>query len=220
MKRIIFFDLDGTLTDAGPGIKACINYALNKMNFKKLGMVSDWVVGPSLWGTFKKLGIPEENLNEAVNLYRERYNVKGYLENSVYLGIPGQLAMLLEMGYVLSLATSKPTVSASAILEYFDLTRYFSYEFGSNLDGSLSDKSILLKHALAVTGFEPNNALMIGDRQYDIIGAKSNLIKTVGVSYGYGSTKELREAGADLLVEKPADLAKAVQKLLPMQAKR
>ena len=216
MKRIIFFDLDGTLTDAGPGIKACINYALNKMNFKNLGMDSDWVVGPSLWGTFKKLGIPEENLNEAVNLYRERYNVKGYLENSVYLGIPGQLAMLLEMGYVLSLATSKPTVSASAILEYFDLTRYFSYEFGSNLDGSLSDKSILLKHALAVTGFEPNNALMIGDRQYDIIGAKSNLIKSVGVSYGYGSTNELREAGADLLVEKPAELAKAVQKLLPM----
>ena len=216
MKRIIFFDLDGTLTDAGPGIKACINYALNKMNFKKLGMDSDWVVGPSLWGTFKKLGIPEENLNEAVNLYRERYNVKGYLENSVYLGIPGQLAMLLEMGYVLSLATSKPTVSASAILEYFDLTRYFSYEFGSNLDGSLSDKSILLKHALAVTGFEPNNALMIGDRQYDIIGAKSNLIKSVGVSYGYGSTNELREAGADLLIEKPAELAKAVQKLLPM----
>ena len=216
MKRIIFFDLDGTLTDAGPGIKACINYALNKMNFKKLGMDSDWVVGPSLWGTFKKLGIPEENLNEAVNLYRERYNVKGYLENSVYVGIPGQLAMLLEMGYVLSLATSKPTVSASAILEYFDLTRYFSYEFGSNLDGSLSDKSILLKQALTVTGFEPNNALMIGDRQYDIIGAKSNLIKSVGVSYGYGSTNELREAGADLLVEKPEELAKAVQKLLPM----
>ena len=216
MKRIIFFDLDGTLTDAGPGIKACINYALNKMNFKKLGMDSDWVVGPSLWGTFKKLGIPGENLDEAVNLYRERYNVKGYLENSVYLGIPGQLAMLLEMGYVLSLATSKPTVSASAILEYFDLTRYFSYEFGSNLDGSLSDKSILLKHALAVTGFEPNNALMIGDRQYDIIGAKSNLIKSVGVSYGYGSANELREAGADLLIEKPAELAKAVQKLLPM----
>ena len=216
MKRIIFFDLDGTLTDAGPGIKACINYALDKMNFKKLGMDSDWVVGPSLWGTFMKLGIPEENLNEAVNFYRERYNVKGYLENSVYVGIPSQLAMLIEMGYVLSLATSKPTVSASAILEYFDLTRYFSYEFGSNLDGSLSDKSILLKHALAVTGFESNNALMIGDRQYDIIGAKSNLIKSVGVSYGYGSTNELREAGADLLVEKPAELAKAVQKLLPM----
>ena len=216
MKRIIFFDLDGTLTDAGPGIKACINYALNKMNFKKLGMDSDWVVGPSLWGTFKKLGIPEENLNEAVNLYRERYNVKGYLENSVYVGIPGQLAMLLEMGYVLSLATSKPTVSASAIIEYFNLKQYFLYEFGSNLDGSLSDKSILLKHALAVTGFEPDNALMIGDRQYDIIGAKSNLIKSVGVSYGYGSANELREAGADLLIEKPAELAKAVQKLLPM----
>ena len=112
-------------TDAGPGIKACINYALDKLNFEKLGMNSDWVVGPSLWGTFKTLGIPEENLNEAVNLYRERYNVKGYLENSVYLGIPGQLAILLEMGYVLSLATSKPTVSARAIIEYFNLKQYF-----------------------------------------------------------------------------------------------
>ncbi len=119
MRRIIYFDLDGTLTDAGPGIKACINYALDKMNFEKLGVDSDWVVGPSLWGTFKKLGIPEENLDEAVNLYRERYNVKGYLENSVYAGISGQLAMLVEMGYVLSLATSKPTVSASAIIRVF-----------------------------------------------------------------------------------------------------
>ena len=216
MRRIIYFDLDGTLTDAGPGIKASINYALDKMNFEKLGVDSDWVVGPSLWGTFKKLGIPEENLDEAVNLYRERYNVKGYLENSVYVGIPGQLAMLLEMGYVLSLATSKPTVSASAILEYFDLTKYFSYEFGSNLDGSLSDKSVLLKHALAVTGFEPNNALMIGDRQYDIIGAKSNLISSVGVSYGYGSINELREAGADCLIKETRELATVVNKLLPI----
>tara|TARA_B100000676_G_scaffold204632_1_gene200865 strand:+ start:173 stop:823 length:651 start_codon:yes stop_codon:yes gene_type:complete len=216
LRRIVFFDLDGTLTDAGPGIKACINYALDKMNFEKLGVNSDWVVGPSLWGTFKKLGVPEENLNEAVNLYRERYNVKGYVENSVYVGIPGQLTKLQEMGYVLSLATSKPTVSANAILEYFELTKYFSYEFGSNLDGSLSDKSTLLKHALTVTGFEPKNAIMIGDRQYDIIGAKSNLIKSVGVSYGYGSITELRKAGADLLIEKPADLAKTVQKLLPI----
>ena len=216
MRRIIFFDLDGTLTDAGPGIKACINYALDKMNIEQLGMDSDWVVGPSLWGTFRKLGISEENLDKAVNFYRERYNIKGYVENSVYIGIPDQLAILLEMGYVLGLATSKPTVSASAILEYFELTQYFSYEFGSNLDGSLSDKSILLKHALTVTGFEPNNALMIGDRQYDIIGAKSNLIKSVGVSYGYGSKNELKEAGADLLIDKPAELVTAVEKLLPI----
>ena len=216
MRRIIFFDLDGTLTDAGPGIKACINYALDKMNIEQLGMDSDWVVGPSLWGTFRKLGISEENLDQAVNFYRERYNIKGYVENSVYIGIPDQLAILLEMGYVLGLATSKPTVSASAILEYFELTQYFSYEFGSNLDGSLSDKSILLKHALTVTGFEPNNALMIGDRQYDIIGAKSNLIKSVGVSYGYGSKNELKEAGADLLIDKPAELVTAVEKLLPI----
>jgi len=216
LRRIIFFDLDGTLTDAGPGIKACINYALDKMNIEQLGMDSDWVVGPSLWGTFRKLGISEENLDQAVNFYRERYNIKGYVENSVYIGIPDQLAILLEMGYVLGLATSKPTVSASAILEYFELTQYFSYEFGSNLDGSLSDKSILLKHALTVTGFEPNNALMIGDRQYDIIGAKSNLIKSVGVSYGYGSKNELKEAGADLLIDKPAELVTAVEKLLPI----
>ena len=91
MRRIIFFDLDGTLTDAGPGIKACINYALGKMKLEKLGPESDWVVGPSLWGTFNKLGVPEEDLNNAVDLYRERYDVKGYIENSVYTGIPEQL---------------------------------------------------------------------------------------------------------------------------------
>ena len=216
MRRTIFFDLDGTLTDAGPGIKACINYALDKMKLEKLGPESDWVVGPSLWGTFNKLGVPEEDLNNAVDLYRERYNVKGYIENSVYTGIPEQLSELKSMGYMLGVATSKPTASAISILEYFQLSRYFSYQFGSNLDGSLSDKSSLLQHALSTTGSQPSDALMIGDRRYDIIGAKSNLIKSIGVSYGYGSINELREAGADCLIKETSELATVVNKLLPI----
>ena len=216
MRRIIFFDLDGTLTDAGPGIKACINYALDKMKLEKLGPESDWVVGPSLWGTFNKLGVPEEDLNYAVDLYRERYDVKGYIENSVYTGIPEQLSELKSMGYVLGVATSKPTASAISILEYFQLSRYFSYQFGSNLDGSLSDKSSLLQQALSTTGSQPSDALMIGDRRYDIIGAKSNLIKSIGVSYGYGSINELRAAGADCLIKETRELATVVNKLLPI----
>ena len=216
MRRIIFFDLDGTLTDAGPGIKACINYALDKMKLEKLGPESDWVVGPSLWGTFNKLGVPEEDLNYAVDLYRERYDVNGYIENSVYTGIPEQLSELKSMGYMLGVATSKPIASAISILEYFQLSRYFSYQFGSNLDGSLSDKSSLLQHALSTTGSQPNDALMIGDRRYDIIGAKSNLIKSIGVSYGYGSINELREAGADCLIKETRELATVVNKLLPI----
>ena len=216
MRRIVFFDLDGTLTDSGPGIKASINYALNKMNIDELGWDSDWVVGPSLWGTFKKLGVIEERLDEAVSLYRDRYNVKGYIENSVYEGIPDQLATLKSMGYLLCVATAKPTISAISILEYFKLRQHFSFEFGSNLDGSLSDKSALLKHALEVTSIDPKDSLMIGDREYDILGAKSNLIKSIGVSYGYGSKNELKEAHADFLIETPVELVGAVEQLLPI----
>lgn len=216
MRHIVFFDLDGTLTDSGPGIKASINYALNKMNIAELGWDSDWVVGPSLWGTFKKLGVIEERLDEAVSLYRDRYNVKGYIENSVYEGIPDQLATLKSMGYLLCVATAKPTISAISILEYFKLRQHFSFEFGSNLDGSLSDKSALLKHALEVTSIDPKDSLMIGDREYDILGAKSNLIKSIGVSYGYGSKNELKEAHADFLIETPVELVGAVEQLLPI----
>ena len=186
------------------------------MKLQKLGSESDWVVGPSLWGTFNKLGVPEEDLNYAVDLYRERYDVKGYIENSVYTGIPEQLSKLKSMGYMLGVATSKPTASAISILEYFQLSRYFSYQFGSNLDGSLSDKSSLLQHALSTTGSQPSDALMIGDRRYDIIGAKSNLIKSIGVSYGYGSINELRAAGADCLIKETRELAIVVNKLLPI----
>ena len=216
MRHIVFFDLDGTLTDSGPGIKASINYALNKMNIAELGWDSDWVVGPSLWGTFKKLGVIEERLDEAVSLYRDRYNVKGYIENSVYEGIPDQLATLKSIGYLLSIATAKPTISAISILEYFKLRQHFSFEFGSSLDGSLSDKSALLKHALEVTSIDPKDSLMIGDREYDILGAKSNLIKSIGVSYGYGSKNELKEAHADFLIETPVELVGAVEQLLPI----
>ena len=181
-----------------------------------MGWDSDWVVGPSLWGTFKKLGVIEERLDEAVNLYRDRYNVKGYIENSVYEGIPDQLATLRSMGYDLCVATAKPTISAISILKYFELRQHFSYEFGSNLDGSLSDKSALLKHALEVTGIDPKDSLMIGDREYDIFGAKSNLIKSIGVSYGYGRKNELKEAYADCLIETPLELVGAVKQLLPI----
>ncbi|NCV30189.1 MAG: HAD family hydrolase, partial [Rhodobacteraceae bacterium] len=107
MSKVIFLDLDGTLTDAGPGIKNCFNYALERMGLPEIRTNNDWIVGPPLWDSFAKVGVADDQLDQAVDLYRERYRDIGYLENALYDGVLDQLSRLKERSFALCLATSK-----------------------------------------------------------------------------------------------------------------
>ena len=106
MSKVIFLDLDGTLTDAGPGIKNCFNYALDKMGLPEITANNDWIVGPPLWDSFAKVGVVQEQLDHAVDLYRERYRDVGCLENALYAGVLEQLSNLKDHNFTLCLATS------------------------------------------------------------------------------------------------------------------
>jgi len=207
LNKVIFLDLDGTLTDAGPGIKNCVNYALDKMGFPILESNNDWIVGPPLWDSFAKLGIAQDQLDHAVDLYRERYRDIGYLENALYDGVLDQLSRLKDHKFRLCLATSKPADYAVKITAHFGIDRYLECQFGSELDGTRSAKAELLEHGLGITHTTANNAVMVGDRSFDIIGAHANGIAAFGVLYGYGTKDELNGAGADGLIENPCDLA-------------
>ena len=214
---VVFLDLDGTLTDSGPGILNCVSYALEKMQMPPFEGNRSWMIGPPLWPTFEILGVSKENLDHAVALYRERYTDVGWSENSLYEGILEQLSILKDQGYTLCIATSKPHSYAEKITAHFGISEYMTDEFGSELDGTRSDKTSLLAHGLGVTGALAENSLMIGDRSYDVIGAKNNGIKVVGASYGYGGNTELIEAGADALIFNVTELSSAVTSLLPLK---
>ncbi len=203
----VLFDLDGTLTDSKEGIIACIRFALLKLDIeidKAINLES--YIGPTLRDTFAELCGNDEAAEKAVSLYRERFSTLGLFENRVYDGIPECLTQLLERADSIYVATSKPTIYSKQIIEHFNLSQYFDAVYGSNLDGSLSDKTDLLGHILKSEGLSPEDTVMIGDRSFDMIGAKNHGLKAVGVLWGFGSEKELKHAGADVLCHHPNDI--------------
>ena len=202
----IFFDLDGTLTDPKPGITRSIQYALQKLEHPAIPTEDEltWCIGPPLRASFAKILGREEFADRAVSLYRERFSDIGLYENGVYDGISEVLTTLSRSGQRLFVATSKPHVFAERIVEHFGLRHHFEHVFGAELDGTRVEKSDLLEYALKQAAVDPAKTLMIGDRSHDMVGAKNNGMKGIGVLYGYGSRDELLEAGAHHVCATPA----------------
>ena len=194
----IYFDLDGTLTDPKPGITRSIQYALRKLDHHTIPTEDEltWCIGPPLRASFVKILGTEDTADLAVSLYRERFSDIGLYENGVYDGIDDVLTTLGQSGRRLFVATSKAHVFADRIIDHFGLRHHFEHVFGSELDGTRVDKSHLLAYALKTASVDPSKTLMIGDRSHDMIGARNNGIRGIGVLYGYGSRDELVGAGA------------------------
>lgn len=192
-----FFDLDGTLTDPKPGITRSIQFALDKLD-RDVPTEDElvWCIGPPLLESFEKMLGDSRLAATALKFYRERFSDKGLYEYRVYAGIEHTLTVLRDSGRRLFIATSKPTIYATRIVEHFEMGIYFERVFGSGLDGARSDKTELLSHALDETGGVARKVIMIGDRAHDMIGARNNGMTSVGVLYGYGSRGELVAAGA------------------------
>jgi len=205
----ILFDLDGTLTDPYQGITKCIVYALEKLG-REAPPQTDlrWCIGPPLKGSFAKLlSTDDENLvEEAVALYRDRFSTVGLFENEVYDQIPELLKSLQKNGHRLYVATAKPTVYAKQIIKYFDLQQYFISIYGSELDGVRTDKVDLISHILQSEEISSSEALMVGDRKYDMIGAKANGVRSIGVLWGYGTKEELETSNAQVCISHPKEL--------------
>jgi phosphoglycolate phosphatase len=200
----IFFDLDGTLTDPKPGITGSIQYALQKLD-RPVPSQDEliWCIGPPLRASFVTMLGGESQADLAVSFYRERFADVGLYENRVYPDIRDVLATLGQSRRRMFVATSKPRIFAERIIDHFGLTGHFERVFGSELDGTRVHKTDLLAYALEETGVNPSQAVMIGDRSHDVIGAKNNGIGAIGVLYGYGSKEELIEAGASHVCATP-----------------
>ena len=213
MYRYYFFDLDGTLTDPGAGITNSVMYSLRKMGREVYAREELYrFIGPPLLESYMDFcGFSREQAEKAIVYYREYFSEKGIFENEVYEGIPDLLAALKSGGKKLVLATSKPEPFAVRILKHFGLYPYFDVIGAATMDGSRSRKEDVIAWALEAVGEGAGDRaeiLMVGDREQDIYGAKVNGIDSAGVLYGYGGEEELRVAGADYLVKRPADILK------------
>ena len=206
MPKTILFDLDGTLTDSGEGIiksSAMVleKYGLPVPSYEEMRVF----VGPPLHETFHKFGVPKEKCDDAVELYRVRYNTVGLFENFPYPGIRELLEALKAQGHRLFVATSKPEEMSVRILEHFDLAKYFEIIAGATLDRSRLEKSDVIAYLLQQAG-SVENCIMIGDTVFDVVGAAAHKIPTIGVAWGYGKVEDIKNAGAMAIAETPEQL--------------
>ena len=202
------FDLDGTLTDPGLGIKNSIRYALKKFGLPSLTEGElDAFVGPPLMESFEKYcGVDREKAMEMVLSYREYFAEKGIFENRLYDDVEETLRELVSRGAKLYVATSKPEVYAKTILSHFEIDRYFTFVGGSTMAETRTKKAEVVAHVLKSMNIDPKkeSCVMVGDRIYDIQGGKDSGLDTIGVLFGYGGREEL--SSADHLIASFDDL--------------
>jgi Predicted phosphatases len=206
--KYILFDLDGTITNPELGITNAYRAAITGLGLEmpsKAFLRS--LIGPPLEDAFaKNLQLAETDVKVAVTYFRTYFETTGIEENVEYAGVELMLQTLKERGKELFIATSKPEVFAKRVIENFALTAYFSGIYGSNLDGTRSDKAEVIKYAIESADISAENAIMIGDREHDIIGAQRNSIPAIGVTYGFGAKEQLILSGAAQIVDSPLEL--------------
>jgi phosphoglycolate phosphatase len=205
----VLFDLDGTLTDPRQGIVASLQHAFSTIGVavpSEEALVA-WI-GPPLHRAFRQhFGVERAALVEpAVAAYRERFRSVGLFENVIYPGIAAGLGELVLNRFRLFVATSKPTVFAERILKHFDLFHYFEAVHGSELSGERSDKAELIEYLLRTHELCAEHAIMVGDREHDVLGARKNGLSALGALWGYGSRQELLAAGAREVFATPREL--------------
>lgn len=200
----VFLDMDGTLLDTGDGVKRSFQYALQKLGRPVLPAAQlDFVLGPPLyWSFHDRLGLPEEEAQRGVDAYREYYQKTGIWQCRVYDGMTQLLLALRAEGVRLGVVTGKPEEFAGRLVEYFGLRSLFDFVVGTAKDDRSEGKKHLLERAFASAGLtqpQRRGVLMVGDRCYDIDGARQTGIDSMGVLYGFGTRQELTEHGATLL---------------------
>jgi len=212
----VFLDLDGTLIDPKEGITSSIQFTLQELGVSDIPTQDEltWCIGPPLHNSFDVLLGPGADLEAAMALYRGHYTDKAMYQADVYDGIGEMFDAFHQVDARLFVATSKPHVYANELIEHFGIHAHVEQLFGSELDGTNSDKTELLKFALDETGADPARSVMIGDRRFDIFGARNNDIPSVGALWGYGEPEELHMAEADALAGVPEEVPEIVFDLL------
>ena len=207
---VVLFDLDGTLTDSGPGVTGCVRQALEQMGRPVPPQETlRRFIGPPLFSSFTKLcGMDREEAEQAIRLFRESYDAHGVYDNSVFDGIPETLTALRRAGAKLAVATSKPESMAKVVLGHFGLAQYFDILSAADESDRGNGKEMLILPALEQAGCAPERAVMVGDTKFDAAGARNAGTHFLGVLYGFGTEEEMRREGAEQFARTPEDITR------------
>ena len=208
-RRLVLFDLDGTLIDSEPGITACLAHAFEQIGapLPPREILRTWI-GPPFRQTFPSvLGDDEARIVAAIDHYRDRFEDVGWSEHAVYEGIPELIGALAARGDALAIVTTKPVGQARRIVDHVPFGAAFARVYGPDDRHAHRAKAEMIAQALADFGSGARDTTMIGDRHFDMQGAHANGVRAIGVAWGFGSLDELRDAGAHVIAQTPAALA-------------
>lgn len=206
---IILFDLDGTLTDSAEGVIRSAQYMQEKMSIPKWADADlKFIVGPPLMGTFlNDFGMSQQEAEQALVYFRERYSTVGLFENKLYPGIVEMLEELKKKGKRMGVATSKKEESALRILAHFGIDQYFEKIGGDDREVGRDTKAKVIEYVLESMHAEKAAVIMVGDRKFDVAGAHALDIPCIAVEYGYGDREEFEASGADYIAATPQAVA-------------
>ena len=204
----VIFDFDGTICDTGEGILKSAKYALDAFDIP----AGQWhelteFIGPPLFVTFQeKYNQSATQAELLVKKFRERYTNTGLYESCLYNGVEDLLADLKANGIKIGIASSKPQHYILTLLEKFGIAKYFDSVCATSFNADCESKQSIINRCLKDLEADAKDAVMVGDRCYDIEGAKANYMDSIGVLWGYGTRFEFIEYGAKFIAEKMQDI--------------
>lgn len=210
-RPLALFDLDGTLTDPADGIVACHRWALAEAGYPLDPAIDTRsMIGPPAEELYATLGVPDDEIAAATQLYRERFAIAGWLEDTLYDGIADLLVALTGAGWLLGVATMKLEPFAIRVLDRVGVADAFDVIAGSDVARTRVTKRAVIEHALAALDRSTSGVVMIGDRHHDIDAARALQMTSIGVAWGFGSIEELIGADAHQIAMTPQDVAEAL----------
>lgn len=211
MAELLIFDLDGTLSDSAPGILAALRHAFAVNGVPPLDASTEQsLLGPPFYTSLPPLIGGTDKLPGVLAAYRDRYGSGGMFDTTAYAGMTDVLAAARSAGRRIAVATSKPEPYAVPIVDHLGMAGCFDTVAGDTLDGGRPTKADVVAEVLARLGTDPSDAIMIGDREHDVLGAREHGIGCVGAAWGYGLPGELEAAGADPICAQPLELLDAL----------
>jgi phosphoglycolate phosphatase len=214
--QLVLFDLDGTLIDSEPGITASLGYAFAQVGAElpPRDVLRSWI-GPPFKQTFPSvLGEDALRIDAAIGHYRTRFEDIGWSEHAVYDGIAELIASLASRGPALAIVTTKPQAQAQRIIDHLPFGAAFARVYGPDAQHAHCVKADMIAQALNDFGAPARNSMMVGDRHFDIEGARANDMRGLGVAWGFGSVEELRAAGAHAIADSPMHLSELLDEAL------
>ena len=217
MNDQVFFDFDGTIANSEHGIIHSVKKMVDELQLPHLTDEQYRLfIGPTLTDSLTKFfpSLSEKQVSDSIAKYREEYESHGLFDLEIYPGIESALTTLKTAGYQLNIASAKPEPVLRQIIDKFQLNDYFSGIYGAAIEDPVRIKKVdILAYGIETSGALPTRSVMVGDRYTDMIGGKKNHVKTLGVTYGFGDTAELKASNATALVTSPEEIPAGVEKL-------